>query len=110
MKLLGTQALPITTEAEDDGLYPGLNPQDPKHRIIILFGRAVQIMRRKGVPKLRSETHREFSAKCEARPEAEHVTKVSLLYERAKFSALGVGVQDADEAQSEVDVLEEGET
>jgi hypothetical protein len=106
LRVLGTQALPITAEAEDDGSYPGLNPQNPRHRIIILFGRAVQIMRGKGVPKLRSETHREFSSKCEARSEAQHVTRVSQLYERAKFSALDIRLQDADDAQREVDMLE----
>ncbi len=106
LRVLGTQALPITAEAEDDGSYPGLNPHDPRHRIIILFGRAVQIMRSKGVPKLRSETHREFSSKCEARSEAQHVTRVSQLYEMAKFSALVMKSQDADDAQREVDMLE----
>ncbi len=106
LRVLGTQALPIEAEAEDDGLYPGLNPQDPRHRIIILFGRAVQIMRTKGVPKLRSETHREFSSKCEPRPEAQHVTRVSQLYERAKFSALVVDSHDAENAQTEVNMME----
>ncbi len=106
LRVLGTQALPITGEAEDDGSYPGLNPQDPRHRIIILFGRAVKIMRSKGVLKLKSETHREFSSKCEARSEAQHVTKISQLYERAKFSALVVSPEDADYAQAEVGMLE----
>jgi hypothetical protein len=73
---------------------------------MILFGRAVHVMRGKGVQKLRSETHREFSSKCETRSEAQHVTKVSQLYEKAKFSTLDVGIQDADDAQREVEMLE----
>ncbi len=103
---LGTQALPGSYRLEDDDFYSGLDPMDPRQRIIMLFGRTIQIMRGKGVPKLRNETHREFSSRLEGRQDGPHVSKISSLYEKARFSPLDVAPADAEDAQREVEMLE----
>ncbi len=103
---LGRQALPGSYRLEDDGSYSGLNPRDPRQRIIMLFGRTVQIMRGKGVPKLKSETHREFSSRLEGRQDGPHVSRISSLYEKARFSTLDVAPADAEDAQREMEMLE----
>jgi Domain of unknown function (DUF4129) len=79
-------------EGEGDG---GAIPAEPRKRIEFYFGRAVRLMARRGVPKQESETHREFSSKCEGRPETASVTTISSLYEKAKFSGREVGAPEA---------------
>jgi uncharacterized protein DUF4129 len=105
VRLIGSQSLPGMTllrgapvEGEKE---VSTIPADPRKRIEFYFGRAVRLMGRKGVPKLESETHREFSSKCERTPERPHVSAISSLYEKAKFSGQEVGSPDADLAASE---------
>ena len=86
---------PTTPPAVDEA---GAAPTDPRRRIEFYFGKAVSLMARRGVPKLESETHREFSSKCESTPERAHVSTISSLYEKAKFSGQSVGSPDADSA------------
>ncbi len=102
VRLMGAQRLPDLTflkggrdEGEDEGATV---PTEPRRRIEFYFARAVRLMAGRGVPKLKSETHREFSSKCEGTPERQHVTTISSLYEKAKFSGQGVGSPDADSA------------
>ena len=105
VRLIGSQSLPGMTlmrGGKDDGEKEvGAIPSDPRKRIEFYFGKAVRLMGRRGVPKLESETHREFSAKCEGTPERPHVSTISSLYEKAKFSGQEVGNQEADLAASE---------
>jgi hypothetical protein len=104
VRLIGSQSLPGMTllgRAKDDGAEAGAAPSDPRKRIEYYFGKAVRLMGRRGVPKLDSETHREFSSKCEGTPERPHVSTISSLYEKAKFSGEEVGRPDADLAASE---------
>lgn len=105
VRLIGSQSLPGMALARgskygDEGEV-GPIPSDPRKRIEFYFSRAVGLMGRRGVPKLESETHREFSAKCEGKPERPHVSTISSLYERAKFSGKEVGSPEADLAASE---------
>jgi len=93
--LVGTQSLPGTPLLRGGRDEGGDAPADPRKRIEFYFGRAVRLMARRGVPKLDSETHREFSSKCEGLPEREHVSTISSLYEKAKFSGQDVGPPDA---------------
>jgi len=101
-RLIGTQSLPgmaLLRRGRDEG-DSGVVPTDPRRRIEFYFGRAVRLMGRRGVPKLESETHREFSSKCENTPERPQVGTISALYEKAKFSGQGVGGPEADTAAS----------
>jgi hypothetical protein len=103
VRLIGSQSLPGMAPlkgAEGEGEVVTA-PSDPRKRIEFYFGRAVRLMGRKGVPKLESETHREFSSKCEGKPERPHVSAISSLYEKAKFSGQDVGDPEADLAASE---------
>ena len=113
VKLIGSQSLPGMTllgRAKDGGKAEvGAIPSDPRKRIEFYFGRMVRLMGRRGVPKLDSETHREFSSKCEATPERPHVSAISSLYEKAKFSGQEVGNPDADLAASEFLAMGKGE-
>ena len=105
VRLVGSQSLPGMTlmrGAGDDDKEAGAIPADPRKRIEFYFGRAVRLMARRGVPKLESETHREFSAKCEGTAERPHVSAISTLYEKAKFSGQEVGSGEADLAASEL--------
>ncbi len=105
VRLIGSQSLPGLTLLKGAGAEGEKEvltiPADPRKRIEFYFGRAVRLMGRKGVPKLESETHREFSSKCETTPERPHVSAISSLYEKAKFSGQEVGNPDADLAASE---------
>jgi len=105
VRLIGSQSLPgmvLTRGAKDDGEKAvGAMPSDPRKRVEFYFGKAVRLMGRRGVPKLESETHREFSSKCEGTPERPHVSTISTLYEKAKFSGQEVGSPEADLAASE---------
>jgi hypothetical protein len=104
-RLIGSQSLPgmaLLRGARDEGeREAGAVPADPRKRIEFYFGRAVRLMGRRGVPKLEHETHREFSSKCEGTPERPHVSTISSLYEKAKFSGQAVGSPEADLAASE---------
>lgn len=80
-------------------------PTDPRRRIELYFRRATRIMASRGVQKLDSETHREFSAKCGGRPEMPHVGTISSLYEKAKFSGQEVGAPESDAAASELSAM-----
>jgi hypothetical protein len=105
VRLVGSQSLPGMTPirgAGGDEKEAGTMPSDPRKRIEFYFGRAVRLMGRRGVPKLDSETHREFSAKCDGTPERPHVSAISTLYEKAKFSGQEVGSKEADLAASEL--------
>jgi hypothetical protein len=105
VRLVGSQNLPGMPlprgVKEESATEVGGIPADPRKRIEFYFGRAVRLMRGRGVPKLDSETHREFSSKCEGTPERPHVSAISSLYEKAKFSGQGVGTPEADLAASE---------
>jgi hypothetical protein len=80
-------------------------PRDPRSRIEFYFRKATRLMSRRGFPKLDSETHREFSAKCDTAPGGGHVRAISTLYEKAKFSGREVGDPDADLAASELKAI-----
>ncbi len=106
IRLVGTQSLPgvpLLRAGRDDG---GPVPTDPRKRIEFYFGRAVSLMARRGVPKLESETHREFSSKCESRPERQQVSTISSLYEKAKFSGQEVGGVEAHLAAASFSAME----
>ena len=98
--LIGTQSLPGLTFLKGSRNESGPVPTDARARIEYYFGRAVSLMARRGVPKLESDTHREFSSKCDDRPERAHVGTISSLYEKAKFSGQEVGQPDASAAAS----------
>ncbi|MDA4117404.1 MAG: DUF4129 domain-containing protein [Thaumarchaeota archaeon] len=104
MRLVGSQRLPRLPASfggvRDDGVDSDFIPSDPRRRIEFYFGKAVSLMARRGVPKLESETAREFSSKCESRQEEPHVKTISSLYEKAKFSGQSVGQPDADSAET----------
>jgi len=92
--MVGTQSLPGMPLFRG-GKEAGPEPSDPRKRIEYYFGRAVRLMARRGVPKLECETHREFVAKCDDRPEKPQVSTISSLYEKAKFSGEDVAGTDA---------------
>jgi hypothetical protein len=110
VRLIGSQSLPgipllRAGKAEEVGPVPA----DARARIEYYFGRAVSLMSRRGVPKLESETHREFSSKCERAPEGREVGTISSLYEKAKFSGQEVGSADANLAASSFTAMERQE-
>ena len=112
VRLIGSQSLPGmplprgVEGGERDGGRVQL-PADPRKRIEFYFGKAVRLMGRRGVPKSESETHREFSSKCESTPEQAQVSTISSLYEKAKFSGQDVGTPEADLAASEFFAMEQ---
>jgi hypothetical protein len=100
-RIIGSQRLPgvpFFRGGQGDAGEGGAVPTDPRKRIEFYFGKAVRLMGRRGVPKLDSETHREFSSKCESTPERPQVSTIAALYEKAKFSGQSVGSPDADSA------------
>ncbi|MDG6999361.1 MAG: DUF4129 domain-containing protein [Nitrososphaerota archaeon] len=103
---LGRQTLRIEETHFNDFEKEDFDPSNPKHRIFAAFAKTVRTMRARGVSKLKSETHREFSAKCQKRPESEHVNAVSSLYEMAKFSGRDVGHSEVQKAESEASEIE----
>lgn len=80
--------------------------RNPRDTVIYYFGKTVSTMDTRGVPRLRYETHREFSSKCSPRPEAPPVAGISTLYEKAMFSGQEVTQPDADEAQQYAHVVD----
>jgi hypothetical protein len=104
--LLGRQRLPTYESDYDVSSFEGLDPNNPRHRIFAAFSRMVGVMHLRGVTKLSSETHREFSAKCDPRPEKEHVGTISSLYEIARFSKREVTESEALQAESEIGKIE----
>jgi hypothetical protein len=110
VRLVGSQSLPgIPVLRAKKVEEVGPVPADARGRIEYYFGRAVGLMSRRGVPKLDSETHREFSNKCVPAPEAQHVGTISSLYEKAKFSGQEVGSADANLAASSFTAMENQE-
>jgi hypothetical protein len=96
-RLVGRQALPGTPLASE-GEEPMVIPGDPRRRIAYYFAKTVSVMGRRGVPKMRFETHREFYQKCDERAEKPYVGTISSLYEKAKFSGQEVTQAEADQA------------
>jgi len=108
-KVAGSGRLPSIPFLRRSAASPetaGPVPGDPKSKIEYYFGRAVALMGRRGVPKLEWETHREFSTKCEPEPENPHMSTISGLYERAKFSGEEVSGSDASLAASSFSSME----
>ncbi len=105
-KLLGSQRVPAMEELGVLEPDLGVTPNTPKERVIAIFRRSVRLMRGRGVPKFRHETHREFSSKCSERPEGEHIGTISSLYEKAVFSGNEVTPNDATLAEREGEAVE----
>jgi len=108
VRLIGSHKFPGITllAGKDEGEQEVLaSPSDPRKRIEFYFGKAVRLMGRRGVPKMESETHREFSANCEGTPERPHVRTITSLYEKAKFSGQEVRSPDADLAAAELSAM-----
>lgn len=103
--VLGSK-IPGVAPTKHEESEPWLDPQNPRDRVILSFRRALAVMRGRGVPRLRNETHREFSSKCSDRPEGSHVGTISTLYEKARFSGQEVGGSEASLAESEAGALE----
>jgi hypothetical protein len=89
--------------------HASLDPENPRHAIILSFRRAVGLMLGKGVPKMPFETHREFSTKCETRPEKPYVGRISSIYERAVFSGRIVNQTHVNDARQQVTLIQECE-
>ncbi len=85
----------------------GLDLRDPKQAIIYYFRKMVRVMGRRGVLRYLFETHRDFSAKCSPRPEAESVERLSSLYEKAMFSGHEVTSSDSTDANKAFSVIEQ---
>lgn len=109
VRLIGSPGLPRITlpwrAPEAAGEDTVETSTDPRRRIELYFRRATGLMARRGVPKLDSETHREFYAKCEGKAERPHLGTISSLYEKAKFSGQPVGAPEADLAASELSAM-----
>jgi uncharacterized protein YneF (UPF0154 family) len=106
MRLLGSQTVPAMGEVGELEADLVLAPNTPKERVIAIFRKSVRLMRGRGVPKFRHETHREFSSKCSERPEGEHIGTISSLYEKAVFSGAEVTPSDATLAEREGESVE----
>jgi len=105
-RLLGSQKVPAMGEVGVLESDLEVAPNTPKGRIIAIFRKSVRLMRGRGVPKFRHETHREFSSKCSERPEGEHIGTISSLYEKAVFSGTEVTPSDATLAEREGESVE----
>ena len=104
--LLRGQALPGGVPVADvpDADY---DPSSPRKRILYAFSRVVRAMGVKGVIRERADTSREFSRKCGKTPQSPHVSTVSTLYEKAKFSVADVSDADAQTAETEAAMTEQ---
>jgi len=96
-KLAGKQALPGVSLASDEE-EPMIIPGEPRRRIAFYFAKTVSVMGRRGVTKMKYETHREFYQKLDERAEKPYVGTISTLYEKAKFSGQEVTQAEADQA------------
>jgi len=85
------------------------DPENPRHAIIVSLRRAVGLMLGRGVLKMPFETHREFSTKCETRPEKPYVGRISSIYERAVFSGRSVNQTHVNDARKQVTLIQECE-
>ena len=84
----------------------GLNLRNARDLVIFYFRKTVAAMHKRGVPRLVFETHREFSAKCSPRPEAQPFGQVASLYEKAMFSGREVTQADVDGAKESTSLVE----
>ncbi|MHB2035207.1 MAG: hypothetical protein ACYCPW_00485 [Nitrososphaerales archaeon] len=107
---IGRQMLPGQLKPLDTTADLKYDPNDPKSRILYTFARAVGIMRIKGFEKFTFESHREFAKKCLPSIESSHVSAISALYEKAKFSGTPVPMSDADQAARELSSIEVSRT
>jgi len=103
---IGRQILPGQLKPLDTTADLKYDPNDPRSRILYTFARAVGIMRIKGFDKFTFESHREFAKKCLPSIESSHVSAISALYEKAKFSGTQVPMSDADQAAKELSSIE----
>jgi hypothetical protein len=103
-RTLGTMEIPAGPTPEIN-----IDPQNPRHAIILSFRRAVGLMLGRGVSKMPFETHREFSTKCETRPEKPYVGRISSIYERAVFSGRIVNETHVNDARKQVTLIQECE-
>ncbi len=90
-------------------LQTNFDPESPRYAIILNFRRAVGLMLGRGVPKMPFETHREFSTKCDTRPEKPYVGRISSIYERAVFSGRIVDQTHVNDARKQVILIQECE-
>jgi len=103
---IGRQILPGRLKPLDLTDATKYDQNDPRSRILYAFARAVGIMRLKGFEKYIYESHREFAKKCLPSIESPHVSAISDLYEKAKFSGLQVSSGDAEQAAKELSSIE----
>jgi hypothetical protein len=103
---IGRQILPRFTKPLDLMTDLKYDPNDPKSRIYYAFARAVGAMRLKGFEKYIFESHREFAKKCLLSVESSHVSAITDLYEKAKFSGVPVSMGEADIATKELSSIE----
>ncbi len=106
------RSLRTTSHGREDDEKPersetDLNFGSAREMVVFYFRRAIAAMLKKGIPKFHFETHREFSAKCVSRPEAEPIGQVASLYEKAMFSGREVTQSDVNAAR-ENSLLVEG--
>jgi hypothetical protein len=105
-RFVGTAATQLRGSETSSELVEQYDGRDAKKRIMFYFSKAVRLMENRGMGKDRSETHREFSSRFNGRVEQPHISRVSELYEKAKFSGDAVVTSEADEAQAELSLLE----
>ena len=103
---IGRQILPGRLKPLDTTADLKYDPNDPKSRILYTFARAVGIMRINGYEKFTFESHREFAKKCMPSLASSHVSAITALYEKAKFSGTQVPMSDADQAAKELSSIE----
>lgn len=102
--LMSGQRMPSSFEDQPEKIE--YDPNDPKKRIRYYFAKTVQFMKGKGFAKSPSETHREFKTKCQTFSGSEHVSNISSLYEKARFSGSVVTKEDADSAEEALSILD----
>ena len=78
----------------------------PRTRVLRAFNRMLVAMHAKGTTRQRSETHREFSRRCDPLPDGPRVKSLSGYFETAKFSLAGVSDQDAASAEEAASAIE----
>jgi hypothetical protein len=103
---LGRQLFPGQSKRLDLDA-PAYDPNSPRSRILYAFAKAVGVMRLKGFEKYTYESHREFAAKCGPSADSPHVSTISSLYEKAKFSGKDVSTTEADQATLELSAIDQ---